>query len=171
MDTNANRSTVPERGGADQGAYLVEYLDGSDSSLELTPTDGVITEFLDEGDRTTTVSLTDDPDVVVVNIDIGDTTNASSDEMRGAARLVLHKTATGYVANGVVTFTDRDLGDSSRVSTYTIEDYQIGSVANDALLLTDPAHATGDTTASAGANATGNQHVYDARIYLSLIHI
>ena len=167
MDTNANRSTVPERGGADQGAYLVEYLDGSGSSLEFAPTDGVISEFLDEGDQTTTVTLADDPDVVVVNIDIGDTTNASSDEMRGAARLVLHKTATGYVANGIVTFTDRDQPDSSRVSTYAIENYQIGTDANAALLLTDPAHAFGDTTASNGANGTGNQHVYDAKIYIS----
>jgi len=155
-------ANMPERGGADQGAYLAEYLDATDSSLDFIATDPIVGNFVNQGATESRITLADSPDQITLSISLGDARqgNRSYDEPRGAGRLIFQKQADGtYLANGAVAFTGADFASSARVSTYSIADYVVGTDANTALLLTDSAGATDDTTA-------GVSDLYDAQIYI-----
>jgi len=159
---NGNTSNDSERGGADQGAYLAEYLNATASSLDFTPTDPIVSQLVPGGLRESRVTLSDDPDQITLTAALGDSRqgNNDHDEPRGAVRLILQLQADGtYLANGIVSFTGIDTASSAAVATYTVTDYIVGNGLTGTLLLTDFAGLSDDVGASA-------LHLYDAQLYI-----
>ena len=156
--------TFSGAGGADQGAYLVEYLDAATSSLDALDT---VSEIKLENDTSASlITLADDPDVIVLTANLSDTRSGgpgfSDNEPRGSVRLVLQRQADGtFLANGAVTFTSIDLTNSNGVSTYTVSDYVVGNSADGTgvAFLSDPLFSTGDLSSAADSR-------YDAQLYI-----
>jgi hypothetical protein len=160
--TDGNATDPEDRGGADQGAYLVEYLDGSGSSLDLTSLE---TNFNDQviAEDETRISIADSPEIVVVSLAIADTTGTAQDEIRGAARIVLQRQANGdYEATGTVTMTERDSTAGNRVTAYVFDGYVVeaGTEAGAEFLLDD---VTGNVQGDTNANANRR---FNAQIYI-----
>jgi len=158
--------TFSGAGGADQGAYLVEYLDAANSSLDALAT---VSEIKLEGDTSATeITLTDDPDVIVLSANLSDSRSGgpgfSDNEPRGMVRLILQRQTDGtFLANGTVTFTSLDAATGQGVSTYTVSDYVVNNSPDGTgvAFLTDPLFANGDTSVS---NADSQ---YDAQLYIN----
>ena len=114
--------TFSGAGGANQGAFLVEYLDAATSSLDALDT---VSEIKLQNDNSVSlITLADDPDVIVLTANLSDGRSGgpgfSDNEPRGSVRLVLQRQADGtFLANGAITFTSLDSAAGTGVSTYT----------------------------------------------------